>query len=48
MSATTYIVLAYTAITLGLVGYLAFLASRAAELKRRERQVELLGGGHDG
>ena len=44
MSATTYIVLAYSAIVLGIGGYLAFLASRSSELDRRERQVQLLGG----
>lgn len=44
MTATTYIVLAYAAVVLGLGGYLAFLASRSAELKKRARQIELLGG----
>ncbi len=44
MSATSYITLAYAAIILGLGGYIGFLSSRSAELNRRERQVELLGG----
>ncbi|MBG0790859.1 MAG: CcmD family protein [Desulfovibrionaceae bacterium] len=44
MSATTYIVLAYAAVVLGVGGYLAFLASRSSELRKRERQVQLLGG----
>lgn len=47
MSATTYLVLANAAVWLGIAGYLAFLASRAAELKKREQQVELLGGSND-
>lgn len=44
MSATTYIILANAAVVLGIGGYLAFLASRSAELKKRMRQIELLGG----
>lgn len=44
MSATTHIVLAYAAIILGIGGYAAFLVSRSVDLKRRERQIELLGG----
>ena len=44
MSATTHIILAYAAIVLGIGGYAAFLLSRTADLKKRERQVELLGG----
>ena len=44
MSATTYIILAYTAIVLGLGGYIGFLVSRSTELVKRERQIELLGG----
>ena len=44
MSATTYITLAYAVIVLGFGGYLAFLASRSSDLKKRERQIELLGG----
>lgn len=47
MPATTYLVLANAAVWLGIAGYLAFLASRAAELKKREQQVELLGGSND-
>ena len=44
MSATTYLILANTAVVLGIGGYLVFMASRSAELKRRVRQIELLGG----
>lgn len=44
MSATTYITLAYAAIILGISGYVAFLVSRSSDLKKRERQIELLGG----
>lgn len=47
MSATTYIVLANAAVWLGIAGYLAFLASRSIELKKREQQVEMLGGSDD-
>ncbi|QGY41718.1 CcmD family protein [Pseudodesulfovibrio cashew] len=48
MSATTYILIANSAVLLGLVGYLCFLASREAGLKKRARQIELLEEGHDG
>jgi len=44
MSATTYILIANTAVVLGIGGYIAFLVSRSAELKKRVRQIELLGG----
>lgn len=47
MSATTYIVLANAAIWLGLAGYLGFLATGEARLRRREQQIRLLGDGHD-
>lgn len=45
MSATTYIFLANCAVWLGVTGYLVFLATRSAELEKRVRQLELLGGG---
>lgn len=48
MSASTYIIIANAAVWLGVIGYVAFLASRSANLKKRARQLELLGGGHDG
>ena len=48
MSATTYILIANAAVLLGVGGYLAFLATRSAELRRRARQLELLGEEHDG
>ena len=48
MSATTHITLAYAAICLGLAGYIGFLVSRSAGLKKREQQIELLEGNHDG
>ncbi len=47
MSATTYLILANAAVWLGIAGYMALLASKASELKKREQQVELLGGGND-
>jgi len=47
MSATTYIVLANGAVWIGLAGYLGFLAYSAAELRRREQQIKLLGDDHD-
>lgn len=47
MSATTYLVLANAAVWLGIAGYLAFLATRASGLRKREQQVELLGGSND-
>jgi hypothetical protein len=48
MSATTHIILAYAAVCLGLAGYIGFLVSRSAGLKKREQQIELLEGSHDG
>lgn len=42
MSATMYIILAFGAVFLGLGGYLAWLATNAARLRRRQRQLELL------
>lgn len=48
MSATTYLIIANAAVVLGLAGYLGFIASRSANLKKREQQVELLGGKNDG
>lgn len=47
MSATTYLVLANAAVVIGIAGYLAFLASRASGLKKREQQIELLGDSND-
>lgn len=48
MSATTYLIIANAAVVLGIAGYMAFLASRSSNLKKREQQVELLGGKNDG
>ncbi|MDC0335669.1 CcmD family protein [Pseudodesulfovibrio sp.] len=48
MSSTTYLILANAAVWLGIAGYLCFLASRSAALVKREQQLELLGGDHDG
>lgn len=48
MSATTYLVLANSAVWLGIAGYLAFLATRTANLRKREEQIKLLGGDNDG
>ncbi len=42
MSATTYLVLAYGAVILGLGGYLAWMFATSARLSRREQQLELL------
>ncbi|MBU1247937.1 MAG: CcmD family protein [Proteobacteria bacterium] len=42
MSATTYLTLAYSAVILGLGGYLAWMFSTSARLARREQQMELL------
>jgi len=47
MSATTYIVLANAAVWLGLAGYLGFLATGEARLRRREQQIRLLGEDND-
>ncbi|QJB57292.1 CcmD family protein [Pseudodesulfovibrio sp. zrk46] len=47
MSATTYLIIANSLVWIGIAGYLGFLASRASELKKREQQIELLGGGDD-
>ena len=47
MSASTYILIANAAVWLGVAGYVAFLVSRAVHLKKRARQLELLGGGHE-
>lgn len=47
MSATTYLIIANAAVWLGIAGYLGFLASNASGLKKREQQVELLGGDND-
>jgi len=47
MSATTYIVLANAAVWLGLAGYLGFLATGEARLRRREQQISLLGDDND-
>lgn len=47
MSATTYLILANGAVWLGIAGYLVFLASKASGLKKRQMQVELLGGDND-
>jgi CcmD family protein len=48
MSATTYLVMANSAVWLGIAGYLAFLASRAANLKKRALQIQLLEDTNDG
>lgn len=48
MSATTYLILANSAVWLGIAGYLAFMATRAANLKKRARQIELLEDANDG
>ncbi len=42
MSATTYLVLAYSGVILGLGGYLAWMLAMSARLLRREKQLELL------
>lgn len=42
MSATTYIILAYSGITLGLGGYLAWMLVNRARLARRTKQMEML------
>ena len=47
MSASTYILIANAAVWVGLIGYVVFLVTRAVNLKKRARQLELLGGGHD-
>lgn len=47
MSATTYLIMANALVWAGIAGYLGFLATRASELKKREQQIELLGGGND-
>lgn len=48
MSTTTYLVLANGAVWLCIAGYLAFLATRAANLKKRARQIQLLEDSDDG
>lgn len=47
MSSTTYLIIANSAVWLGIAGYLAFLATRAANLKKRAQQIELLEGDND-
>jgi hypothetical protein len=42
MSATTYICLAYLAVTVGLGGYLLWMLRNNVRLCRRKQQMELL------
>ncbi len=48
MSATTSLILANAAVLFGVVGYVGFLVSKSAGLRKREQQIELLEGNHDG
>ena len=48
MSATTYLILANSAVWLGIAGYLAFMATRSANLRKREQQIQLLEDSNDG
>lgn len=44
MSEISYVILANVVVWVGLAAYLGFLASRSAGLRKRMRQIELLGG----
>lgn len=43
MSATTYLIIANAAVWIGIAGYISFLFVKADGLKKRQRQIELLG-----
>lgn len=48
MSATTSLILANAAVLFGVAGYIGFLVSNSVGIRKREQQIELLEGNHDG
>jgi len=48
MSSTTYLILANSSVWLGIAGYIVFLATRSANLKKRAQQIQLLEDSNDG